>query len=401
MKLRSGVLIGITVLLVAVPFAAGAAWRALGGGEVTPAEGDGFDIEGVMSVAVDPAMGSQPVVGVPVRLDTLHLQVVAAGLAEPARERRLASREAGLIQRVHVREGQTVGPGELLVQLDTVQAAMNLVRARAALAQAEARYRERMLGGAGILPPEEEAARERIVRAETGLTTAEIDLVEREMELEFTRIRAPFSGSVADLRAVEGAYLERGGEVLTLMQIDPVSVRVEVLESEIGRMARGRRASVRFNALGGESRSATVESVNPLVDPDSRAGRVTLTLPNPRGGILPGSYAWVTLDAESLPDRIVIPREAVLTRGDRQQDVVFVLPEVDGDGRGVAEMRPVALGHRNDTHVEVVPGENTEMLIPGEIVLVDGHHFLALGTHVHLVEPERGSATGESRDERR
>jgi membrane fusion protein, multidrug efflux system len=301
-----------------------------------------------------------------------------------------------VVQRVFVREGQAVREGDVLVQLDTVHAALNLARARTALVQAEAQYRERMLGGRGILPPEEEEARERIVRAETGLTNAELGVAERETELELTRVRAPFSGQVADLRAVEGAFLNNGGEVLTLMQLDPVRVRVEVLEAEIAMVLPGGRASVRLNALGGESRTGTVESVNPVIDPSSRAGRVTLTLPNPGGRILPGSYAWVTLDTEALPDRTLIPREAVLTRGDRQQEVVFVLKDVDPDGRGVAEMRPVALGLQNDTHVEVVPSDHTARLHPGEIVLVDGHHFLALGTVVHLVERVSAGGRGGS-----
>jgi multidrug efflux pump subunit AcrA (membrane-fusion protein) len=93
----------------------------------------------------------------------------------------------------------------------------------------------------------------------------------------------------------------------------------------------------------------------------------------------------------------LIPREAVLTRGDRQQEVVFVLANAGEDGRGSAEIRPVTLGLRNDTHVEVVRGEHSAMLRPGEIVLIEGHLFLALGTHVHLVESGAVATNGERR----
>jgi RND family efflux transporter MFP subunit len=397
MNLSPRALTVLTAVLLLGLASAGPAWRMLWAGEAAPAEDEDFDVDGISTVASDLSLGSQPVVGVLVVMDTLHLQVVTAGLAEASRESRLATRAAGVVERVLVREGQLVREGDVLVQLDTVQAAMNVLRAGSALLQAEAQYRERMRGGQGILPPEEEAARERIVRSESGLTAAELNLMEREMELEFTRVRAPFSGRVADLRAVAGAFLNQGGEVLTLMQIDPIHVRVEVLEAELAGIAPGHRARARFNALGGETRAARVESLNPIVDPQSRAGRVTLSLPNPDGRILPGSYAWVTLDTEALPNRVLIPREAVLTRGDQRDEVVFVLENADSDGRGVAEMRSVALGLRNATHVEVVQDEQAATLHPGEIVLVDGHHFLALGTFVHLVENESRLVGGGQR----
>jgi membrane fusion protein (multidrug efflux system) len=264
---------------------------------------------------------------------------------------------------------------------------MRLIEAEANLTRAQASYQERMLAGAGIpLSPADQANRERIVRAETNLTGAELGVERARMELEFTRVRAPFGGRVADLKAVEGAFVGNGSEALTLLQLDPIRVEVNVLEGEIGYLSTGRRAQVRFNAIPGETFTATVEAVNPLVDSSTRAGRVTLTLPNSRGRILPGFYAWVSLDAEAFPDRILVPREAVVQRGDRNRDVVFTLKNADEQGMGLADWKYVAIGRRNDTHVEIIPSDDTSMLEPGEIVLVNGHHYLAHDTPVRLVE---------------
>jgi multidrug efflux pump subunit AcrA (membrane-fusion protein) len=99
-------------------------------------------------------------------------------------------------------------------------------------------------------------------------------------------------------------------------------------------------------------------------------------------------YAEARLDAESLPDRILVPREAILDRnsgGDRRQ-IVFMARNLNERGEGIAEWRYVTTGQRNERWIEIVENEETFMLAPGEVVLVDGHHYLAHDTPIRLVE---------------
>jgi RND family efflux transporter MFP subunit len=385
-------LLSVFVLITLV--AGAVAWRLLGADDSQPAGATSTranlpTTEGVATPSLDLFSESRPVEGAPVIRDTLWIQVVGSGLAVASRRSLVATRTAGVVQRVFVGEGDLVRQGDHLVQLDTAQAAMNLMRARAALTRARAQYEQGVLldevTGA-VLTSDERANRERVVRAESGLTEAELAVAESEIELGLTRVTAPFTGRVGDLRAVEGAHLDIGAAVLTLVQLDPIQVIVDVLESEIGLIAEGRRAAVRFDALGGETLAGTVVSVNPRVNPGTRAARVTISLPNPGGRVLPGNYAWVSLDAEPLPDRVLVPREAITTRGERHREVVFVLKDTGPDGFLRADWRYVVAGRRNDRYVEIVPGEDASHVEPGEIVLVAGHHYLAHDTPVHLVD---------------
>jgi HlyD family secretion protein len=387
MKLRRGILSLLTVLLVFLGIGGAVAWRLLRqeDAEATTTAPELPSIEGVDVVSADQFMGAQAVKGVPVVKDTLWVRVVAAGQAEAYRRSAVATRTAGVVQRVLVRENSAVGAGQLLVQLDTVEAAMRLVEAQAAFTRAQAAYQERMLGAAGVpLTPEQRAERERIVKAESGLTGAELSIESARQQLEYTRVRAPFAGRVADLKAVEGAYAGTGSEVLTLLQLDPIKVEVNVGEAEVGYLSTGRRAQVLFTGLPGDQFSATVQSLNPFVDGTSRAARVTLTLPNPDGRILPGFYARVSLDAEAFPDRIIVPRDAVLQRDGR--DMVFTAKNLNDQKMGLADWKYVTVGRRNDTEIEIIANEETTMLEPGEIVLVDGHHYLAHDTAIRLVD---------------
>lgn len=65
--------------------------------------------------------------------------------------------------------------------------------------------------------------------------------------------------------------------------------------------------------------------------------------------------------------------------------MLFVYEE--GARGGLAKWRYVNTGRENDTHVEILTtGEEQGMVTPGEIVLVDGHHYLAHDTPIRLVE---------------
>jgi RND family efflux transporter MFP subunit len=389
MKLSRGILSLLTVLLIFLGVGAAVAWRLLGeGGNSSPTSSAAPlpSTEGVAVPSAEAFMGAQAVQGFEVVRDTLWVQVVASGTAEAYRQSTVSTRRAGVVQRVFVRENDFVQAGQVLVQLDTLEAAMERLEAEADLTSRRNDFEARMLAGGPVADPELRAERERNIRLQVGLIPAESRLQRAEMEMELTRVSAPFSGRVADLKAVEGQYLGTGAELLTLVQLDPIRVQVGVLESGLPSLSAGRRASIRFSALAGEPFTATIESVNPLVDPSTGTGRVTLVLPNPGGRILPGMFAQAILDAEALPDRIIIPREAVVQRGTPRRDVVFMLRNATAQGEGLAEWRYVTPGRQNDRWVEIVSHPETSDLRPGEVVLVDGHHYLAHDTPVRLVE---------------
>jgi len=191
---------------------------------------------------------------------------------------------------------------------------------------------------------------------------------------------------IADIRVVEGQYVSVGTELLTVVDLDPIKVEVQVLEAELGFLSEGRRAEVRFAAYPDEAFIGSIETINPVVDPDSRTGRVTVLLPNREHRIKPGMYAEVSLDAEALPDRVLVPRSAILERGQGVRRTMLFVYEPSGN-TGVAEWRYVNTGRENDTHVEILrEGLEQGMVAPGEVVLIDGHHYLAHDTPVRLVE---------------
>jgi HlyD family secretion protein len=322
-----------------------------------------------------------PVSGAAAVRDTLVVSVTAAAQAAPVRQAVLRAQVDGQVQRVLVRESQRVGEGELLLEIDASQYRLELERARAALAKAEAAYHELTLFDENLADSAVRAQRARVARAKSGLAEAEVGLREAELRLERTRLVAPFSGRVANLRLVPGQWVRSGDELITVLDLDPIRLEAQVLESEVGLLAAGRGAQAHFAAFPGETFHGRISTINPVVDQQSRTARVTVTLANPGARILPGMYAQVSLEARRFPDRILVPRAAILERDRRTMLFVFA-----GEGDvGLAKWRYVTTGLANDSLVEIVPNPETSMVEPGEIVLVEGHSSLIHDATVRLV----------------
>jgi RND family efflux transporter MFP subunit len=317
--------------------------------------------------------------------DTLVISVSAAAEAAASRQAVLRAQVEGRITRLRVQENDAARSGRLLIQIDTTEYAIAVDRARARLATATATYDELTMFDDEIEDERIRAERARFARAKSGIADAELGVREAELQLQRTRIRAPFAGRVASLRVVEGQQVRLGDELLTVVDLDPLKVEVQVLESEIGLLAEGRGATIAFAAFPGESFSGRIATINPVVERETRTARVTVTIPNPRGRILPGMYARVSLEARKFPDRVMVPRAAILERDRRTMLFVF---EGEND-IGFAKWRYVTPGMMNDSLVEIVADPQTDMVEAGEWVLTDGHYTLIHDARVRLVESVR------------
>ncbi len=331
-----------------------------------------------------------PVAGAAVVRDTLIISVTAAGEAAAWLESRVLAQVEGQVQRLTVRENQPVRRGGLLVALDTTDLALDLQDARAQFASAEATFRERTMFDDQIEDPEIRAERERTARAQSGVDRAEVAVRRAQLNMDRARVGAPFTGRVANIQVSPGHRVRTGDELMTIVDLDPIKVEVQVLEREVGYLAEGRSAQVTFAAFPGETFVGTIATINPVVDRQSRTARATVTIPNSSGRILPGMYARVSLEARRFPDRILVPKDAILERDRRTMLFVY-----EGAARGgLAKWNYVTTRLANDSLVEIVENPETEMLEPGQVVLTDGHYTLIHDAQVRVTADARRAPGG-------
>ena len=313
----------------------------------------------------------------------LVMSVNAAGQAEAWQKTVLVAQVNGRIVVLPVREGDVVAGGRNVVALDGAEYQLAVEEAQAGLRDAEGKYREATLFDDRI--EDEAVRRDRAAasRTRSGLEAAEVRLRRARLDLARTRLAAPFAGRVASLKVVPGQWVRQGDELMTIVDLDPIRVEVQVLESEIAHLTPGRTAEVSFAAFPDERFTGRIQTINPIVESGTRTARATVLVPNPGGRILPGMYARVSLEARRYPDRVLVPRTAVLERDRRTMLFVFNPDGTDG----LAKWRYVTTGLQNDSLVEILSqGVETDSVRPGETVLTEGHYTLIHDARVRLAE---------------
>lgn len=382
---RVGILAGVLVVLAA----AAGIWLRIGHAAHAQSgdEGTAAVDSALLPASATSAFNTDvpiPVEGARVVRDTLVLSVTAAGQAAAMRSATLRAQVGGQVAAVPVQEGDRAGGGALLVRLDSMQYALDVRKAQAGVEQAQASYRQKTLFDAQIADTAVRAERERVASAQSGLLAARVGLDQARLKLAETEVRAPFPGAVASLRVSPGQWVSVGDPLVTVEELDPIRVEVQVQAAEVGYLKPGAHAKVTFAAFPNLAFDGRVSTINPLVSQDTRTATVTVLVRNPRGRILPGMYASVALDAQEFPDRILVPRSAILERDRRTMLFVFA-PQPGQDDVGLAKWRYVTTGLENDSLVEIVPNAQTSMVKPGEIVLTAGHYTLIHDAKVRLV----------------
>lgn len=216
------------------------------------------------------------------------------------------------------------------------------------------------------------AARRRL--AYWDISAEQIDRLERTGEVtKNLTLVAPFDGVVMEKMVVAGQGVMPGMKLYRLANLSTVWVEGEVFEQDLGLIRVGAPARVELTAYPGRTFSGRVSFVWPMVEAESRAGRVRVVLANAQSLIKPGMYATLLFDAGLGRDLLSLPAEAVVQTGER--NLVFV----EGAG-GMLEPREVTIGGRADGRLQILRG-----VVEGERVaasanfLIDAESRLAGG----------------------
>ncbi len=340
------------------------------------------EVESARAFGTDIAI---PVSAAPVVRDTLVMSVSAAGQAQAFARTLLAAEVEGPVKQVAVREGDYVRPGQVLARIDPERYAFELEKAKASLERAEAQFAEFTLFDEEIEDADLRAERRRMARAKSGLSEAEVAVREAELNVRRATVRAPFAGAVANLAVVPGERVQPLDSIAEVVDLSRIRIEVQALETEVPYLEEGRAVRITLSAFPDTVLTGRVASINPVIDPRTRTARVTVVLANPDGAVKPGMYARVRIAARLYANRVMVPREAILERDNRT--LVFVF-QPEGEAGGLAKWTYVTTGLENEAFVEIVPGEGTTMLEPGQLVLTEGHYTLIHDARVRLIEDE-------------
>jgi RND family efflux transporter MFP subunit len=215
---------------------------------------------------------------------------------------------------------------------------------------------------------EEGAFRQDVFQQRTGLAEARTAEERAKLNLEYTEIRAPFSGTVERLGVVIGEIVAVNAPICSIVNNDRLEAVVNVLEADLGNLVEGRPVRLAVPATG-DTLLARVDVISPTLDASSRTCEVIIRFENDSGRYRPGMFVRAEIAGFVHPDLLMVPKAAVLIRDGRP--LVF---KRNGDR---AQWLYVETGLENDNWVEIRNVFSGGSLEPGDEVVVSDHLTLA------------------------
>lgn len=210
--------------------------------------------------------------------------------------------------------------------------------------------------------------KEVIARAQADVAAQEAVVRRLERDRHNADVRAPFDGFIVAKRTEVGEWIAAGGAVCEMVAINTVKVRADAPESAIPFARPGEPAGVRIEALG-RVLEAPIARVIPRANASARTYPVEIDLPNAEHELLPGMFVWAYIPAGPSGVRLVVDKDALVTRGGVQQ--VFVVRPGD-NGATMAFPTPVTTGREWESSVEI----RGEGLKAGDLVVIRGNERL-------------------------
>jgi multidrug efflux system membrane fusion protein len=345
---------------------------------------------GLAAAACSSRQGGQaskvPVTVARVEHRAVPYQVGATGTVEPMRTVDVTSQVSGSLLRVHFAEGDEVGAGQVLFEIDPRPYQATLQQAEATLlrdvtqalnaAREAARYRALTTNNTVT----QEDYEQKQAAADALVATVRADSAAAavaRLNVEYATIRAPIGGRTGRLQLHEGNVVRATGtSLVTINQLRPILVRFSVPAAQIPDLRR--RAGRALAAFARASRDGAVPAEGVLSFMDNEVDTTTGTVllkarfANRDGALWPGEFVDVTLILDVQDDAVVVPAQAVMTG--QQGTYIFVIT-----AEGTAEQRAVTVTRTVDS-VAVL----ADRLPPGMLVVIDGQLRLTADAHVEI-----------------
>ena len=288
----------------------------------------------------------------------------------PFQEVNMAPSTPGRIEKIYVETGDKIKTGDNLFLMDRTQ----LYQLKLQLSNLE-----KDLNRIDTLLRTGSAKQQQYDQMKTqyDVTKTNVDFMEKN-----TLLKAPFYG------VVTGKYFEDGemysgtpttltgrSAVVTVMQMNPLKVNVNISEQYYPLIRKGMKASITADVYKNESFEGSVFRVAPTVNAATRSFIVEMELPNKNDLLKPGMFVRVSMDLGEV-ETFVVPANTVLVQEGTNQRYLFV------EDKNSARRIEVTIGKRFDDQLEII----SETLKEGDRLITEGQSKLINGDKVEIVK---------------
>ena len=334
-----------------------------------------FALRGPLSAAVDVETATATLTS-PTQANSV---LAANGYVVAQRKAAVASKGTGRLVYLGVEEGDKVRKGEIIARLDDQDMVAALAKAKADLGVARADSfgtrntleRTRKLFASNLASQADlDAAESQYLKVRANIVSARAAVEQADVAMEYTRIRAPFDGTVltkdADVGEIVAPFASSAnsrGAVVSMADMGSLQVEADVSESNITRVSVGQPCEITLDAYPDVRYRGTVHKIVPTADRAKATVMTKVAFTRLDERVLPDMSAKVAFlggelsdSAASAPAKLTVPSTAITGRDGKQ--VVFTIRE------GIATETAVSTGERLGTQTVVTGG-----LAQGETVV--------------------------------
>ena len=348
----------------------------------------------------------------PIRKGPIYDVGVFTGSLEPKSQFVVAPKVAGWLRELLVDVGDTITRNQVIAVLDDEEFAQEVEQARAELEVAKANaancatdldiakreyerakaLREKQIASASELDVSEAAFNACETRHKVSLAQVsqkEAALKTAQVRLSYTKVQA-FWEEGGETRVVgerfvdEGSLLQTNQPIVSILQNNPLTAVVHVIERDYPKVMTGQQAVVTTDAYPGRTFTGAITRIAPLLKESSRQARVEMQVPNPDLLLRPGMFIRARVEFAEHQDATLIPLASLVKRDNKEG--VFIADRQNHKVRFV----PVTVGITSGETVEI-----TDPQISGEAVTI-GNHLLEDGSAITLPGSDARAAKGQS-----
>jgi membrane fusion protein (multidrug efflux system) len=309
-----------------------------------------------------------PVQVAPVKKGEISLYIMQTTSIEAKRQVEILAKVSGQVIKLPAEEGVVVKTGDLLAKLDEDELGINFMQTQVAMETDKSMYEraKNMLEKDLIAEEAYETTRLQYQSSKAAYEAA-------RLQLEYTNIRAPFSGIVTARNIELGQRVNANTSLFMLADFDPLRAKIYVPEKQIGRIFVGQMAKLTAEAQPGLEFSGVVQMVSPVVDPTSGTSKITIDINDINGKLKPGMFATVFITTDTHNEALIIEKKSLILESDRDQ--VYIYQE------GKAHKVTLQTGFATGENLEVLSG-----LKEGDLVVTAGQDGLREGLPIRIPE---------------
>lgn len=300
-----------------------------------------------------------------VKKSNIERDLELVGTLAAWKEANLGAQTTARVQKIYVEEGSRVKEGDLLFEMDDTQ-----------LAQAKIQYQITKDNYERMKPLYETGS---ISQSQFDQIKAAYETAEKSYKLLLanTQFRAPFSGIITAKKMNDGEIFvlaPTGGapSIVTLMQINPLKLLLNVSENNFMEIKLGQLVEIRSDIFPNEIFKGTISRINPTINPSSRTFEIEVKIPNANEKLRPGMFVRAKI-LLGKTDGILVDRAAILKQIGTSAYYAFIVKN------NIAKRIDVKIGKEFDSVIEITNG-----LSEGDYLVTKGHGILKDGNQVEI-----------------